>query len=153
MSGGKPGAARTRTCWAAAWTSIFCVNATAWAAMPIQHVIIIMQENRSFDHYFGTYPGANGYPKNTCEPINPADPGEGCVAPFHDQNDINAGGPHGAVNAQADLDDGITVTKSDGFVQSQVKGNERSCVASAAPAAQLRHCGARRRDPRRDGLP
>ncbi len=26
----------------------------------IQHVVVIMQENRSFDQYFGTYPGANG---------------------------------------------------------------------------------------------
>ena len=29
---------------------------------PIQHVVIIVQENRSFDSYFGTYPGANGIP-------------------------------------------------------------------------------------------
>src|SRR5579875_3874013 len=28
----------------------------------IRHVIIIMQENRSFDQYFGTYPGADGIP-------------------------------------------------------------------------------------------
>ena len=28
----------------------------------IQHVIIIMQENRSFDSYFGVYPGADGIP-------------------------------------------------------------------------------------------
>ena len=28
----------------------------------IRHVIIIMQENRSFDSYFGTYPGADGIP-------------------------------------------------------------------------------------------
>lgn len=27
---------------------------------PIQHVIVIMQENHSFDNYFGTYPTANG---------------------------------------------------------------------------------------------
>ena len=27
---------------------------------PIEHVILIMKENRSFDHYFGTFPGANG---------------------------------------------------------------------------------------------
>src|SRR5713226_7019354 len=27
---------------------------------PIQHVIIIMQENHSFDNYFGTYPTSNG---------------------------------------------------------------------------------------------
>ncbi len=26
----------------------------------IQHVVFIMKENRSFDEYFGTYPGANG---------------------------------------------------------------------------------------------
>lgn len=29
-------------------------------ATPIQHVIVIMQENHSFDNYFGTYPSANG---------------------------------------------------------------------------------------------
>jgi len=28
----------------------------------IRHVIVIMQENRSFDSYFGTYPGADGIP-------------------------------------------------------------------------------------------
>ena len=28
----------------------------------IKHVIVIMQENRSFDTYFGTYPGADGLP-------------------------------------------------------------------------------------------
>ena len=28
----------------------------------IKHVIMIMQENRSFDSYFGTYPGATGIP-------------------------------------------------------------------------------------------
>jgi phospholipase C len=28
--------------------------------MPIQHVVIIIKENRSFDHMFGTFPGANG---------------------------------------------------------------------------------------------
>ncbi|MDV3244441.1 MAG: hypothetical protein LYZ66_04605 [Nitrososphaerales archaeon] len=27
---------------------------------PIKHVVIIMEENHSFDNYFGTYPGANG---------------------------------------------------------------------------------------------
>src|SRR3954462_3963540 len=30
----------------------------------IQHVIVIVQENRSFDTYFGTYPGADGIPRN-----------------------------------------------------------------------------------------
>ena len=26
----------------------------------IQHIVFIMKENRSFDNYFGTFPGANG---------------------------------------------------------------------------------------------
>ena len=30
---------------------------------PIKHVVIIFQENESFDHYFGTYPNATN-PKN-----------------------------------------------------------------------------------------
>src|SRR4051794_929442 len=53
----------------------------------IQHVIVIMQENRSFDSYFGTYPGADGIPMDSsgvptvCVP-NPA---KGrCDRPFHD---------------------------------------------------------------------
>jgi len=32
------------------------------ARQKIKHVVIIMQENRSFDSYFGTYPGADGLP-------------------------------------------------------------------------------------------
>src|SRR5512146_1295764 len=32
------------------------------ARQKIKHVVIIMQENRSFDNYFGTYPGADGLP-------------------------------------------------------------------------------------------
>ncbi len=30
------------------------------AANPIQHVVVIIQENHTFDNYFGTFPGANG---------------------------------------------------------------------------------------------
>src|ERR1700732_914518 len=51
------------------------------ASQKIQHVVMIMQENRSFDSYFGTYPGANGIPAHVCVP----DPQHGgCVQPFHD---------------------------------------------------------------------
>jgi phospholipase C len=37
----------------------------------IKHVIVISQGKRSFDNYFGTFPGANGFPPNTAIPINP----------------------------------------------------------------------------------
>jgi phospholipase C len=32
----------------------------------IEHFIFIMQENRAFDTYFGTYPGADGIPPGVC---------------------------------------------------------------------------------------
>ena len=38
-------------------------NATSAAGIhKIRHIVVIMQENRSFDTYFGTYPGADGIP-------------------------------------------------------------------------------------------
>jgi phospholipase C len=83
----------------------------------IRHVIVIMQENRSFDEYFGTYPGADGIPKGVCL----ADPeSEGCVAPYHDTANLNFGGPHGLVAATGDINGG----HMDGFiVQAEHGGN------------------------------
>jgi phospholipase C len=48
-------------------------SASASSNGMIQHVVIIMQENRTFDHYFGTYPGANGIPRdaNGAAPAHP----------------------------------------------------------------------------------
>src|SRR4030042_4610619 len=53
------------------------------AKTPIEHFVVLMQENHSFDNYFGTYPGADGIPPGTCMPLDPADPTQGCVEPFH----------------------------------------------------------------------
>jgi phospholipase C len=65
----------------------------------VKHVVIIMQENRSFDSYFGTYPKADGIPPGVCVP----DPGRGgCIRPYHDTHDKNQGGPHLASSAVAD---------------------------------------------------
>ena len=48
----------------------------------IKHVIIIVQENRSFDSYFGTYPGADGIPRRDGVPaVCVPDPAGGCVRP------------------------------------------------------------------------
>jgi phospholipase C len=35
------------------------------SSLPISYFIFIVQENHSFDNYFGTYPGANGIPAGT----------------------------------------------------------------------------------------
>ena len=113
-------------------------SASASGIHAIKHVVVIMQENRSFDSYFGTYPGANGLPSangqfTVCNP----DPARGrCVAPYHDSADVNGGGPHGAPNFAADLDGG----RLDGFQASAENGsrgcgnaNNPSCTNSTAP--------------------
>ena len=40
-----------------------------------------MQENHTFDNYFGAYPGADGRPPGVCMPNDLADPSKGCVKP------------------------------------------------------------------------
>jgi phospholipase C len=96
----------------------------------IKHVVVIMQENRSFDSYFGTYPGADGIPMqngvpSVCVP-NPQT--QGCVKPFHDTQDLNHGGPHGQSNAVADINGGAM----DGFVGQQL-GGKKACASALNP--------------------
>jgi len=97
----------------------------------IQHVVVIMQENRSFDHYFGTYPGADGIPmQNGAPAICVPDPRtRQCVKPFHDPHDLNRGGPHGARDASADLGGG----KMDGFI-GQAGGRKAKCQGTFDPS-------------------
>jgi phospholipase C len=52
-------------------------------SIPIRHLIFIIQENHSFDNYFGTYTGANGIPPGASNPINSNLTLIGIVSPFH----------------------------------------------------------------------
>jgi phospholipase C len=82
----------------------------------INHLIFVVLENRSFDHYFGTYPGADGIPMDAngmptlCQPN--AETGT-CDRPYHDTNFIDQGGPHGHVASTMSVNDG----KMDGFIK------------------------------------
>lgn len=49
----------------------------------IKHLIFIVQENHTFDNYFGTYPGANGIPPGTALPVETSDLASGYVQPYH----------------------------------------------------------------------
>jgi phospholipase C len=105
----------------------------------IRHVVIIMQENRSFDSYFGTYPGADGIPMSNGAPaVCVPDPAaQMCVPPYHDSTNSNRGGPHGFRNAAADIDHGAM----DGFIaQAEHSGtcapNDPSC-GSACPLGEV----------------
>ncbi len=100
--------------------SILCLLSAGWAAgcsyqtpltgvHKIKHVIVLMQENRSFDSYFGTFPGADGIPMaNGVPSVCSPDPyTKQCVAPYVDHSDINGGGPHDAQDAIGDVNGGL----------------------------------------------
>ncbi|WP_207165898.1 phosphocholine-specific phospholipase C [Pseudomonas protegens] len=83
----------------------------------VEHVVILMQENRSFDHYFGTFPGVRGFSDRFTIPL----PGQRTVweqqgkgrlvMPYHlDSSKGNAqrvsGTPHSWVDAHSAWDNG-----------------------------------------------
>src|SRR5204863_3805345 len=78
------------------------------AQQKIRHLVFIVQENRSFDHYFGTYPGANGIPMGNgrltvCLP----DPVLGhCARPYHSTSLYQDGAKHDHPASVADVDGG-----------------------------------------------
>jgi phospholipase C len=84
----------------------------------IKHLIFIVQENRTFDHYFGTYPGADGFPMKNGKPnVCVPDPILGhCVPVYHSSNQFQDGGPHAERHSIADVDHG----KMDGFIRTVI---------------------------------
>jgi phospholipase C len=100
------------------------------AASKIKHIVVIMQENRSFDQYFGTYPGADGIPmQNGVPTVCVPDPKtKECVKPYYNPKDINAGGPHAQGSATADIHGG----KMDGFIAS-FRAAQRACKNPDTP--------------------
>ena len=106
-------------------------SATETGIQKIKHVVIIMQENRSFDSFFGTYPGADGIPaKNGQFTVCVPDPRTGgCDKPYHDSSLVNGGAGHGLSNAVTDIDGG----KMDGFVKSAEDTASRGCSATNPP--------------------
>ncbi len=84
----------------------------------IRHVIWISQENRSFDSYFGTYPGADGLPEGTCLPVRPGS--KRCIRPFHQKlESLPCDMSHEWPVAHAAYDNG----RMDGFVWAEGSSN------------------------------
>ncbi len=94
----------------------------------IRHVIVIMQENRSFDSYFGTFPGADGIPMRNGKPaVCVPDPRRHrCARPYHDHNDRSSGGPHGPDAARADINHG----RMNGFIGMALAGRLKLCATN-----------------------
>jgi phospholipase C len=78
----------------------------------VKHVVILMQENRSFDHYFGSLRGVRGFgdrfpvPLESGKPVWAQSDGAREIAPYHlDSRSMNAllvpDTPHSYADAQA----------------------------------------------------
>ncbi|HEU4526952.1 MAG TPA: alkaline phosphatase family protein [Actinomycetota bacterium] len=92
----------------------------------LEHLIFIVQENRSFDHYFGTFPGADGLSEDPqgrlrdCIP-DPVLGHRSCT--YHTSEPIQHGGPHDWVTSRLSVNGG----KMNGFI-SALPRTPRWCV-------------------------
>jgi len=99
----------------------------------LDHLIFIVQENRSFDHYFGAYPGVDGFDMKDGEPTNCVPDHvlghESCV--YHTDADLFMGGPHDRPSALTAINGGAM----NGFIDA-LASNARGCVDRSAPNCQ-----------------
>lgn len=92
---------------------------------PIKHLVVLMQENHTFDNYFGTYPGADGLPSGTKMPVNPANPSAGYIIPWHIGTTTITDISHNSATYLQQFDDG----KWDGFVSALNLHNQDGKIA------------------------
>lgn len=88
---------------------------------PIEHLVVVMQQNHTFDNYFGTYPEANGIPANTCLAVSLSNgPDTPCISPFNIGSYPVTDLSHSASTFQAQYQNG----KMNGFVGALNKLNQ-----------------------------
>src|SRR5918996_5122106 len=88
---------------------------------PIEHFIVVMQQNHTFDNYFGTYPGANGIPEGVCVPMSLSDPNnKECVTPYEITNHPISDLSHSDTIFQGQYQNG----KMNGFIDALSKLNQ-----------------------------
>ncbi len=92
----------------------------------IDHLIFIVQENRSFDHYFGTFPAADGFPRDGQGRIDVCIPNPylgRCAEPYPTSAQRSWGGPHNRKASHTDINGG----KMNGFVRALRDKPGRRC--------------------------
>lgn len=57
-------------------------SAPGRTATPVKHFLYLMQGDRSFDNFFGSYPGADGIPAGACQPLTLSSPSGNCAKPY-----------------------------------------------------------------------
>ncbi len=92
----------------------------------IEHVVIFIQENRSFDHYFGSYRGVRGFADQSLafqqpDSANSANPPIGKLLPFHlDTSTTNAACTHDITHDWIPQHQSWDNGAMDGFVNSRL---------------------------------
>src|SRR3954447_8031861 len=100
----------------------------------IEHVVILIQENRSFDHYFGSCRGVRGFsdPSMAYQQPNPANttsPPIGALLPFHlDTATTNAACTHDITHDWVSQHQSWNNGAMDGFVTSRMAANPNDAV-------------------------
>ena len=95
---------------------------------PIEHFVVLMQENHTFDNYFGTYPGADGIPEGVCMRVDPFDAGnKECIEPFHIGDRASEDLDHSLPTFRMQYNEG----KMDGFVYALYKRNQNGAMTMA----------------------
>ena len=100
----------------------------------IEHVVIFIQENRSFDHYFGSYRGVRGFADQSPafrqpDPANSADSPLGTLLPFHlDTSKTNAACTHDITHDWVPQHQSWHGGAMDGFVTSRLPINGNDAV-------------------------
>src|ERR1700719_1171772 len=102
----------------------------------IEHVVILIQENRSFDHYFGSYRGVRGFSDQSMafhqpDPANTANSPVGALLPFHlDTSITNAACTHDITHEWVPQHQSWDNGSMDGFVTSRLPINSNDAVLS-----------------------
>lgn len=100
----------------------------------IDHVVILIQENRSFDHYFGSYRGVRGFSDQSAafqqpDPANTTNPPLGSLLPFHlDSSATNAACTHDITHDWVPQHQSWDNGAMDGFVTSRLNINPNDAV-------------------------
>jgi phospholipase C len=92
---------------------------------PIKHFVVMMQENHTFDNYFGTYAGADGFPEGTRMPVDLKVPSAGYVEPWHLGNTTITDLSHSASTLVEQVNGG----EMNGFVSALNRRNQNGRVA------------------------
>ena len=102
----------------------------------IEHVVILIQENRSFDHYFGSYRGVRGFSDQSMafqqpDPSNTTSPPVGELLPFHlDTSTTNAACTHDISHDWVPQHQSWNNGAMDGFVSSRLPIDSNDAVLS-----------------------